>query len=223
MRRNHWAKSFTRGETTHLQLSGSTEDTATQCGVYIHSVIFHYWWKKSSENGSDWLHVTVTFFFVLQHFALKPQQMYVQENQSSGRHDDVVFPNPVHTADSRVSVRAAAVHMWSGLSYSSVSLLRRSRTMSVFKQQQEVSAARWRSFSAWVEWFVSKAEKEERSEDIICKSTSGCRSCLMITMIFVFIIIKSSLQTGTSNSWLSGLYVPKCKQIKAPKNMKMKV
>lgn len=113
--------------------------------------------------------------------------------------------------------------MWSGLSYSSVSLLRRSRTMSVFKQQQEVSAARWRSFSAWVEWFVSKAEKEERSEDIICKSTSGCRSCLMITMIFVFIIIKSSLQTGTSNSWLSGLYVPKCKQIKAPKNMKMKV
>lgn len=114
MRRNHWAKSFTRGETTHLQLSCSTEDTASQCGVYIHSVIFHYWWKKSSENGS------VTFFFVLQHFALKPQQMYVQENQSSGRHDDVVFPNPVHTADSRVSVRAAAVRMWSGVSPRSI-------------------------------------------------------------------------------------------------------
>lgn len=219
MRRNHWAKSFTRGETTHLQLSGSTEDTATQCGVYIHSVIFHYWWKKSSENGS------VTFFFVLQHFALKPQQMYEQENQSSVRHDDVVFPNPVHTAEclSGQLQYVCDLEWVPGLSYSSVSLLRRSRTMNVFKQQQEVSAARWRSFSAWVEWFVSKAEKEERSEDIICKSTSGCRSCLMITMIFVFIIIKSSLQTGTSNSWLSRLYVPKCKQIKAPKNMKMKV
>ena len=107
------------------------------------------------------------------------------------RHDDVVFPQRVLCQGS-----CSTYVIWTESQVSNILLFpcwdAAERWACSNNNRKLLQLAEGRSAPEWND--LCQKLRKVLLTDIICKSTSGRR----IIMIFVFIIIKSSLQTGTS-------------------------